>query len=69
MHIFRVLEDSFGNKLIKSLKDHPWHIVYNLIMLISSLFQIYLYIVVMRLYQIKSKVVLWVYNMYKVTTT
>ena len=31
LYIFRVLKDSFGNKLITSLKDHPWHIVYSLL--------------------------------------
>ena len=27
LDIFRVSKDSFGNKLIKSLNDHPWYVV------------------------------------------
>ena len=27
LDIFRVLKDSFGNKVIKSLNDHPWYVV------------------------------------------
>ena len=39
LDIFCVFKDSFGNKLIKSLKDHPWHIV---LILSIDIYYIYL---------------------------
>ena len=51
LYILRVSRDSFGIKLIKSLKDHPWHIVVffciAIYLFISSIFKICITIVLL----------------------